>query len=309
MKISIVSPVYRAEKIIPVLVERIEKAVIGITDDYEIILVEDCGPDNSWGVIEQIARINRNVIGIKLSRNFGQHYAITAGLDHVSGDWVIVMDCDLQDKPEEIPNLYNKAKEGYNIVLAERFERQDSFLKRLSSSLFYKTLSYLTGVKQDPSVANFGIYDKKAIDAIRSMRESIRYFPTMVNWVGFNKTKINVEHSARYEGKTSYNLKKLLNLALDIILAYSEKPIRLTVKVGAFISFLSILAAIYTLILWLLGEIVVLGYTSLIISIWFLSGIIILILGIVGLYIGKIFEGVRKRPIYIVSQKMNYGQD
>lgn len=305
MKISIVSPVYRAEKIIPLLVERIEKSVTKITSDYEIILVEDCGPDNSWEVIEQIAKDNKRVIGIKLSRNFGQHYAITAGLDHVSGNWIVVMDCDLQDQPEEIPGLYNKAKEGYDVVLAERHERQDTFLKRLSSSLFYKVLSYLTGVKQDRSVANFGIYSKKAIDAVCSMRESIRYFPTMVNWVGFKKTKIKVEHSLRYEGKTSYNLRKLLNLSLDIILAYSDKPVRLTVKAGVFISFLSIIAAIYTLILWISGSITVLGYTSLIISVWFLSGIIIITLGIVGLYIGKIFEGVKNRPIYVIAKEVN----
>lgn len=305
MKISIVSPVYRAEKIIPLLVERIEKSVTKITSDYEIILVEDCGPDNSWEVIEQIAKDNKRVIGIKLSRNFGQHYAITAGLDHVSGNWIVVMDCDLQDQSEEIPGLYNKAKEGYDVVLAERHERQDTFLKRLSSSLFYKVLSYLTGVKQDRSVANFGIYSKKAIDAVCSMRESIRYFPTMVNWVGFKKTKIKVEHSLRYEGKTSYNLRKLLNLSLDIILAYSDKPVRLTVKAGVFISFLSIIAAIYTLILWISGSITVLGYTSLIISVWFLSGIIIITLGIVGLYIGKIFEGVKNRPIYVIAKEVN----
>ena len=307
MKISIVSPVYRAENIIPLLVERIEKSVINITSDYEIILVEDCGPDNSWSVIEQIAKENKKVIGLQLSRNFGQHYAITAGLDHASGDWIVVMDCDLQDQPEEIPNLYNKAKEGYDVVLAERHERQDTFLKRLSSSLFYTVLSYLTGVKQDRSVANFGIYSKKAIYAVCSMRESIRYFPTMVNWVGFKKTKVKVEHSSRYEGKTSYNLRKLLNLSLDIILAYSDKPVRLTVKAGVFISLLSIFAAIYTLILWISGSITVLGYTSLILSIWFLSGIIIITLGIVGLYIGKIFEGVKNRPIYVIAKEVNIG--
>jgi len=305
MKLSIVSPVYRAEKIIPVLVDRIEKSVSEITSDYEIILVEDCGPDNSWEAIEQIAENNKHVIGIKLSRNFGQHYAITAGLDHVSGDWIVVMDCDLQDRPEEIPCLYKKATEGYDIVLAERFERQDSFLKRLSSTLFYKVLSYLTGVKQDRTVANFGIYSKKTIEAVCSMRESIRYFPTMVNWVGFKRTKLKVEHASRYEGKTTYNFKRLLNLALDIILAYSDKPLRLTVKIGAFISSLSILAAIYTLILWLLDKITVMGYTSLIISIWFLSGIMILILGMVGLYIGKTFEGVKNRPIYVIAKKVN----
>ncbi|MBF0574949.1 glycosyltransferase family 2 protein [Dysgonomonas sp. GY617] len=306
MKISIVSPVYRAEKILPILVSRIEKSVSSITSDYEIILVEDCGPDNSWGVIEEMARNNKKIIGVKLSRNFGQHYAITAGLDHVSGDWIVVMDCDLQDQPEEIVKLYAKAQEGYDIVLAERFERQDSFFKRMTSALFYKVLSYLTGSHQDKGVANFGIYNKKAIDVVRSMKESIRYFPTMINWIGFNKAKIRVDHSSRYEGQTTYNLSRLLNLALDIVLAYSDKPIRLTIKLGFIISILSIIATLYTFIQWLCGDITVLGYTSLIISIWFLSGIIIFILGVIGLYIGKTFGEVKNRPIYVVSHRLNY---
>ncbi|NDV79407.1 glycosyltransferase family 2 protein [Dysgonomonas sp. 511] len=305
MKISIVSPVYKAEKIIPVLVKRIEQSISNITCDYEIILVEDCGPDNSWEVIEQIASKNDKVIGLKLSRNFGQHYAISAGLDYATGDWIVVMDCDLQDRPEEIPNLYKKAQEGYSIVLAKRYERQDTLLKRITSAIFYKILSYLTGVKQDKDIANFGIYSKAVIDAVCSMRESIRYFPTMINWVGFERTKIQVEHNPRFEGKTSYNFKKLINLALDIILAYSDKPVRLTVKVGVAISLLSILAAFYTFIMWLAGNITVMGYASLIISIWFLFGIIIITLGMVGLYVGKTFESVKKRPIYIVAKTIN----
>ncbi|MDH6308487.1 glycosyltransferase involved in cell wall biosynthesis [Dysgonomonas sp. PFB1-18] len=305
MKLSVISPVYRAEKIIPVLVERIEQAVSVITSEYEIILVEDSGPDQSWAVIEQIAQTNERVIGLKLSRNFGQHYAISAGLDKATGDWIVVMDCDLQDRPEEIPNLYKKAQEGYDVVLAERYERQDTFIKRLTSATFYKVLSYLTGTKQDKGVANFGIYSKAVIKAVCSMREPIRYFPTMIKWVGFKQTKLPVEHNSRFEGKTTYNYKKLLNLALDIILAYSDKPVRLTVKVGLIISLMAILAAFYTLIMWITGNIAVMGYTSLIISIWFLSGIIILTLGIVGLYVGKTFEGVKSRPIYIIDKIVN----
>ena len=136
-----------------------------------------------------------NVKGIKLSRNFGQHYAISAGLDHISGDWIVVLDCDLQDRPEEIPNLYKKAQEGYHIVKGSRKQRIDSFSKKMQSKIFYLTLSYLTGTKHDSSVANFGIYKREVIDAIGQLRESIRYFPTMVKWVGFKSTTIEVEHS------------------------------------------------------------------------------------------------------------------
>jgi dolichol-phosphate mannosyltransferase len=303
--ISIVSPVYRAEKIVDKLVERISEEVSKITANFEIILVEDGSPDNSWEAIERNCTKDKRVKGIKLSRNFGQHYAITAGLDAVKGEWIVVMDCDLQDRPEEIINLYTKALEGYDIVLASRHERQDSFFKKLFSKLFYRVLSYLTGTEQDPTVANFGIYHQKVIDAISSMRESIRYFPTMVRWVGFRRAKVNVEHASRQEGNTSYNFSRLLNLALDIILAYSDRPIRLTIKTGFIISLLSFLFAIIIIIQYFLGIISVSGYASLVISIWFFSGLIMTTLGVVGLYVGKTFEGVKNRPIYITEKVMN----
>lgn len=300
--ISIVSPVYRAEKTIPILIERIENSVRQITEDYEIILVEDSGPDDSWKVINSYAETNPKIIGIQLSRNFGQHYAITAGLDYSEGDWVVVMDCDLQDQPEEIPKLYNKAKEGFDVVLARRHDRKDHFFKRLFSKFFYRSLGYLTGSEQDETVANFGVYNRKVVDAVCSMRESIRYFPTMVKWVGFKSAKVNVEHNSRLEGNSSYNMKRLINLAMDIILAFSDKPIRLLIKSGLIISSLSILIAFIYLVKWLIGDVVILGYTSLIVSIWLLSGVIISTLGIIGLYVGKTFEGVKKRPIYIVNK-------
>ena len=303
--ISIVSPVYRAEKIVDKLVERISEEVSKITENFEIILVEDGSPDNSWEAIERNCQKDERVKGVKLSRNFEQHYAITAGLDNCKGEWVVVMDCDLQDRPEEIVNLYTKALEGYEVVLASRHERQDTFLKKLFSKLFYKVFSYLTAVKYDATVANFGIYNRKVIDAVCSMRENIRVFPIMVSWVGFATAKINVEHASREEGNSSYNFSRLINLALDIILAYSDKPIRLAIKIGFIISLLSFLFAAFILIRYFMGEIIVLGYASLIISIWFFSGLIIAILGIIGLYLGKTFEGVKKRPIYIISKNVN----
>jgi glycosyltransferase involved in cell wall biosynthesis len=303
--LSIVSPVYRAQNILPVLVDRIKKAVEPITEDYEIVLVEDFGPDNSWQVIESIAAQEPKVIGIKLSRNFGQHYSITAGLDHANGDWIIVMDCDLQDMPEEIPNLYAKALEGYDVVLARRHVRKDGFFKTFFSAAFYRTLGYLTGSEQDESVANFGIYSRKTIAAVVSMRESIRYFPTMVKWVGFKSTKINVEHDQRLEGGSSYNYKKLFNLAIDIILTNSDKPLRIFIKTGVTISFISFVVALVIIYKWLTGAIEVMGYTSLIVSIWLLAGIIMAILGVVGLYVGKTFEGVKRRPLYVIEKKVN----
>ncbi|HAA11308.1 MAG TPA: glycosyltransferase [Cytophagales bacterium] len=299
--ISIVSPVYRAENLIELLVDRTEATLKGMGVSYEIILVEDGGPDNSWDKIVEVQKTHPAVRGIQLSRNFGQHYAITAGLDATRGEWVVVMDCDLQDQPEEIPKLYAKAQEGYEAVLASRVERQDTFFKRLFSKLFYRTLGYLTGSKQDPSVANFGIYHRKVIQAITSMRENIRYFPTMVRWVGFRQTTLPVEHAPRAEGKTTYNYRRLFMLALDIILANSDKPIRLTIRLGFYISVAAFLFILITLYKYFADSIVVPGYASIIISIWFFSGLFLSSLGMIGLYLGKTFTQAKNRPVYIVG--------
>jgi len=302
MKLSIVSPVYRAELVLDELVERIAKSVPSAFNSYEIILVDDFSPDRSWQKIIEISSKNSNVRGFKLSRNFGQHYAITAGLNQVSGDYVVVLDCDLQDQPEEIEKLFNESQKGFDIVLARRYERKDSFYKKTVSKLFYKTLSYLTGTKQDATVANFGIYSKQVINEVVKLEEKIKYFPTMVKWVGFSTSYVNVEHASRSEGKSNYNLKKLLNLALDIILAYSDKPLRLIIKFGLSIAIISFLMVFYVLYEKFTGKVSVSGYASLIISIWFLSGCLLTTLGVVGLYIGKIFEGVKNRPSYIIEK-------
>lgn len=303
MHLSIISPVYNGEFILQELIERIQFAVGPLSQDFEIILVDDFSPDRSWETIENLVAKFPKVRGIKLSRNFGQHYAITAGLDNAKGEWIVVMDCDLQDLPEEIPNLYSKAQEGYEIVLAQRVKRKDDFLKKLFSKIFYRTLAWLTGSKQDETIANFGIYHRKVVREIVKMRESIRYFPTMVRWVGFRSTTLPVSHGANEDRQSSYNFKRLFNLALDIILAYSDKPLRLTVKLGLAVSFLGFLFALFTFIKYLNGDIIVKGYASLIISLWLLTGFILMTLGIVGLYVGKTFEGVKNRPIYIIEKR------
>lgn len=303
--LSIVSPVYRAEKIVSELVKQIKESVSTITDNFEIILVNDCSPDNSWEKIEYECAQDLRVKGVNLSRNFGQHYAITAGLNYTKGEWVVVMDCDLQDRPDEIPNLYKKAQEGWDSVFAQRTVRNDSFVKRFMSKSFYSLFSYLTETKQDPSVANFGIYNRCVVDAILSMHDQIRFFPTMVQWVGFRKFYLPVKHSERFEGKTSYNFRALAMLALNTILAFSDKPLRLTAKLGFFIATISFVTGIFYFIMYLTGHIHVLGFTSMILSVWFLSGIIMMILGMLGLYIGKVFEKVKERPTFIVSKTTN----
>ena len=303
--ISVVSPVYRAENIVSELVKQLKEQLSPITGDFEIILINDASPDNSWVEIEKETTKDKRVKGLNLSRNFGQHYAITAGLNFARGEWIVVMDCDLQDRPDEIPNLYHKALEGYDSVFAQRTERNDTLFKKLFSKLFYKLFSYLTDTKQDATVANFGIYRRCVIDAILSMHDQIRFFPTMVQWVGFRKFYLPVEHASRFEGKSTYNFKGLFRLAMNTIMGFSDKPLRLTVKVGFFITLLSVLVAIVYLGLYLSGRIQVEGFTTLILSLWFLSGFIMFILGILGLYIGRMFEKVKERPVYLIQDKCN----
>ena len=303
--ISVVIPVYMGELFIQELVQRIEQVINKLDAEFEIILVNDHSPDNSQAVIEKICKSNIHVKAVLFCRNFGQHYAIHAGLQLATGDWIVVMDCDLQDRPGEIARLYTKTQEGFDIVLAQRSVRRDSFLKRWSSIAFYKVFGYLTDTVQDKSVANFGIYSKKVIKAILSMQDHIRYFPAMVQWVGFTKIKIEVKHQERAGSESSYTVRKLFSLAFDNIIAFSGKPLKLTIRFGVTISIVAGLIGIYYMYKYFVGDILVMGFASYIISIWFLSGIIISFLGILGLYIGEIFEKVKGRPLYIIKETIN----
>lgn len=287
------------------LVTRIIASVSAITNDYEIILINDASPDNSWVEIKHQCSLNPKVKGLNLSRNFGQHYAITAGLSYAKGEWVVVMDCDLQDRPEEIPNLYAKAQEGYDSVLAQRVQRSHGLFKRMGSKLFYKVFSFLTETKQDASVANFGIYHRKVIDAVLSMGDAMRYFPTQVQWVGFKKAYLPIQHDERADGKSTYNLSRLFRLAFDTIISFSDKPMRLMVQMGLCVTLISFVVGIVFIIRYCMGLIEVMGFASLIISLWLLSGIIISLIGVVGIYLGKLFEKAKGRPTFIVNEKYN----
>lgn len=303
--LSIVSPVFGSPELVGELCNRLHNVLPTITNDYEIVLVFDCSPDDGWEQIEEQCALDPRVRGVRLARNFGQHPAITAGLTVASGDWVVVMDCDLQDQPEEIPRLYAHAQSGFDLVLGQRQRRQDSALKTLGSRMFYRAFSYMTDTQQDPRVANFGIYRRCVIDAILSMGDYVRYFPTMAQWVGFRRDSIAIEHAPRTQGKSNYSVRKLLSLAFDTIIVFSDKPLRLTVQVGMAIWILSSTVSVVYFVRYLLGQITVSGYTSLFLSIWFLGGIIVFLLGVVGLYLGKTFDQAKGRPTYIVAATKN----
>jgi len=306
MQLSIVSPVYHGEKMVEQLVERISKSVSTITPDYEIILVNDASPDNSWLKIKELCTNNNRVKGINLSRNFGQHYAISAGLSVCSGEWIVVMDCDLQDRPEEIQHLYNKAQEGFDIVYARRVVRHDGFFKRISSKIFHSVFDWLSGIKTDSSISNFGVYNKIVIDEYNKMGEVARSFDSLIKYLGFNTATVDVKHDSRGEGKSSYTLKKLLSLSFDVMISNTNKPLKMAIGFGFFMSFISFCLAVFNVIAKYVGNIGVEGYTSTVFSIWFVGGILLMMLGILGLYVGKIFDQVKQRPIFVIREKLNF---
>lgn len=302
---SVVSPVYKGAEMVTELVQRIRFSISEITDHFEIILVNDASPDNSWGKIVEECKKDYRVKGINLSRNFGQYYAISAGLSFAKGDWVVVMDCDLQDRPEEIPNLYKKALEGYEIVYARRNCRKDSFFKRLSSTLFHSIYDFLSGMKTDKQIANFVLMSHAVTVEFNNLKEVSRSFTPLLNYLGFRSTYINVEHSQREEGKSSYTLRKLFKASSDTIISNSNTPLKLAVSIGFIMTVISLCFAVYNIIAKLIGLIQVKGYTTTMFSIWFIGGLLLCFMGVIGIYIGRIFDQVKGRPFFIVQEKIN----
>lgn len=299
--LSVVVPVYKAEHCLDELYQRLKTALETISTNFDIVLVEDCGGDNSWQVIKRLAAADSRVRGIQFSRNFGQHYGITAGLDICQGDWVVVMDCDLQDRPEEIPRLYAKAQEGYDMVLARRGQRNDPAMKRFTSWLFYKAFNYLADMNYDGETGNFRILSRKVVNAYRNMRERLRFFGGLVAWMGFPFASIEVQHDERFAGQTSYTFRKLWKLASETIIAYSDKPLRLSIRFGFVISALAFAYGGYIIYRALVHDAPIMGWSSMIVSLYFLGGIIISILGILGVYLGKAFDETKGRPLYIIN--------
>ncbi len=285
--ISVVIPVYGCPEAIPELYRRLIQSLRRITTYFEIIMVNDACPKNSWDIIKDLSSEDKRLKGINLSKNFGQHYAIAAGLDFAKGDWIVVMDCDLQDQPEEIIKLYEKTHEGYDIVVGKRTERKDSFVRKFLSKKFASLYAYFTGLKYDNRICSFGIYSKTVIRNINKFRELNRNFGLFAIWVGFKRAELNVNHAKREYGKSSYSVIKQKSLAFDSIIAYSNKLLLITVKLGFIISFLSFMYGLWIIIGLFFWSTPLTGWSSLIVSLYFLSGLIIGSIGITGLYIGK----------------------
>ena len=301
--ISVVIPVYKAESCLEELYRRLTNALAPITQDFEIMLIEDCGGDRSWQLIVELAKRDGRVKGIQFSRKFGQHHGITAGLDHCDGDWVVVMDCDLQDRPEEIPRLYAKAREGHEMVLARRGRRSDPLFKRLSSRLYYSVFSWLADMDYDPQGGNFRILSRKVITNYRDMGERSRFFGSLINWMGFPAASIDVQHDERADGQSTYTFSRLWQLGAETIIAYSDKPLRLAIRVGFFIALCALLYGLYIIFLALFHGSPVAGWSSLMVSVYFMGGVIVGILGVLGIYLGKTYDETKRRPLYVINHQ------
>ncbi|MBD2721557.1 glycosyltransferase family 2 protein [Hymenobacter armeniacus] len=302
---SVVIPVYGCAEALPELHRQLTAALGEVANDYQIILVNDNSPDASWALIEELANTDAHLLGLNLSRNFGQHAAITAGLDRATGEWVVVMDCDLQDVPAEIPNLYAHARQhGLDVVFGRRVNRQDAASKQWLGRSFYRLLAWLGGPVSDPTTGNFGIFHQRVVAALRQVREPTRAFPLQVRWLGFRQGTLDVQHAARAHGKSSYRVGQLVRMASTLVLAYSDKPLRLLVKLGTMIVAGALVAAAWLAGRALLGQPGLL-LEGLLVSVWLLGGLGLAALGLVGLYVSRVFEGVKNRPLYVVRNEIH----
>jgi dolichol-phosphate mannosyltransferase len=303
--IAVVVPVYMGKAVLRELCERLVATLTKTTDCFSIILVDDRSADNAWPLICELGQQDQRIRGIQLSRNFGQHYALTAGIDHAHARWYVVMDCDLQDAPEDIPLLYAKASEGFDIVVGVRRKEGHGLIKRIASRFFYTAFNLLAGINLDWSVGNYRIFSNRVADGFRQMREQMRFFPASLSLMGFEVGYVPLPHHSRQEGRSSYTLKKLARLGVNAILVHSQRPLKIAAALGLFISALSLLAGFGIMVRALFWGATVTGWASLIVAVCIIGGIQIFVTGIVGIYVGKCFEEAKKRPLYFVRDTCN----
>jgi polyisoprenyl-phosphate glycosyltransferase len=301
--ISVVTPVFNElRQTLHELVRRVDAAIETITHDYEIILVDDGSRNDAWEVISSLAMVNAHVRGIRLARNFGQHAAITAGVDQAAGDWVVVMDSDLQDRPEVIPELHAKAQEGYDVVFVNRAQRAEPWLYRVLATSFYRILNLLSGEEYNRLQGNFSIVSAHAVKAFRQLREPTRFYGGLLRWVGFNHTSITAVHGARFAGQPSYNFVKRLEFGFGLIVGFSTRLLYMSIILGLLMALASFVMAAYVVAkTFAHPELPVPGWPSVMTAVVFTAGVTNMSLGLTAIYIGRIFEQTKGRPLYVIG--------
>jgi len=302
--LSVVSPVYHAEGCVEELHRRLSEVLQSMKVDYEIIFVDDGSPDRSAEKISEIAASDAQVIALLLSRNFGQHPAITAGVSEAKGDWIVVMDCDLQDRPEDIPRLFAKAREGHDIVFARRQKPHESWIKRTTSHAWFAILNRLTDFPVDSGAGSFSLISRQVADEFLRISDRHRHYVLVLRWLGFAQAYVDVEQAERFAGRSSYSLRALLRHAISGIASHSTRLLYLSIYAGFAFVGLAVAQFAYVLYLKAFHGVGVAGWASVMAAIWLTGGAVLSSLGVLGIYLGRVFEQVKQRPIYIVRKRI-----
>jgi dolichol-phosphate mannosyltransferase len=316
MMISLVVPCYNEQEVLYKLYDRVSPVLEKIGDDYEVILIDDGSVDRSLSIMEEIHGRDSRWKVLSFSRNFGHQTAVSAGIHYSSGDCVVVIDADLQDPPELIPDLVAKWQEGYQVVYAVRKKRKEGIVKKFCYAAFYRLLACSSNISIPLDSGDFCLMDRAVVERIRSMPESNRFIRGLRAWVGFRQTGVEYERDARAAGKPSYTWRKLIHLAFDGIFSFSTMPLRMMTVFGLVISAFSFLFALYNFIQRIFADFfmqynfkLVPGFATTIIAIFFLGGVQLICLGVIGEYIGRIYDEVKRRPLWVVKRSMGISED
>ena len=303
-KISIIIPAYNEEESLPHLYERLEKLMASIENyEFEILFVNDGSKDNTINLIKEYREKDNRISYVDFSRNFGKEIAMIAGLDYAKGDCVIFMDADLQDPPELIPELIKYWEEGYDDVYAKRNSRKgETWLKKFTSKMYYRVLQHLTNVPIQEDTGDFRLLDRRCVNALRKMRESQRCAKSMFSWIGYKKKEVLYDRDPRVAGKTKWNYKKLVDLAIDGITSFTTSPLRISTYVSIPTFMILFIYFIYVIAKCIVTSTAIQAYQAIILLILFFSGIQILLFGIIGEYLGRIFNESKRRPLYLVNE-------
>lgn len=307
-EVSVVVPVYGCKDCLEALSKKLIYVLEQLSEPYEIVYVDDGSPDGAWRVIVNLAHTNASVRGFRLSRNFGQHAAITAGIAQARGSWVVVMDCDLQDPPELIPDLLNKAKQGFDIVYARRISRRQGKMRILAAKLYFAALRYFNRGKIDGDLGSFSVLSRKVANAFLSLQDRNRHYVLVLQWLGFDSAYIGYDPKPRFSGKTAYSLRSLMRHAFDGMFFQTTVLLRWIVYLGFSVSMTGFLLAAFFIYAYF-TENVYPGWTSLAVLILVIGGFVITSTGIAGLYIGQIFEQVKGRPLYIIDETVKQSRE
>jgi polyisoprenyl-phosphate glycosyltransferase len=304
---SLVIPVYNEAEVLPALYDRLTRVMEGLVEPYEIIFVNDGSQDDSTLLLRDFQARDERVKFLSFSRNFGHQIAITAGLDYSSGQAAVVMDADLQDPPEVVPQLIEQWRKGYDIVFAVRAKRQgEGFFKRATAALFYRLFRRMAATEIPLDAGDFRLMSRRAVEALQSIRERNRFIRGLAGWIGFRQTTVTFVRDVRQAGETKYPLKKMLRFALNGLLSFSLMPLQLASYLGFLISSIGFFYIVYAIGLKLFTNRVVWGWTSVMVAVLFLGGVQLVSLGIIGEYIGRIYEEVKQRPLYVVDEAKGF---